>query len=52
MEYLKVCSLAELPNGSQKIVECGAHKVALFHFNIEISAIRSEERRVGKECRL
>lgn len=39
MEYIKVCSLAELPNGSQKIVECGPHKVALFHFNNEITAI-------------
>ena len=39
MEFLKVCSLAELPNGSQKIVQVGAHKVALFHFDNEISAI-------------
>ena len=39
MEFIKVCSLKELPPGSQKIVECGGHKVALFHFNNEITAI-------------
>jgi nitrite reductase/ring-hydroxylating ferredoxin subunit/multimeric flavodoxin WrbA len=39
MAFIKVCSLIELPNGSQKIVQLGPHKVALFHFNNEISAI-------------
>lgn len=39
MEFIKVCSLSELPPGSQKIVQCGAQKVALFHFNNEITAI-------------
>ena len=39
MAFIKVCSLNELPNNSQKIVSLGPHKVALFHFNNEISAI-------------
>ncbi|HEX6848406.1 MAG TPA: Rieske (2Fe-2S) protein, partial [Chitinophagaceae bacterium] len=39
MAFIKVCSFGELPNGSQKIVEVGVHKVALFHFNNEITAI-------------
>ena len=39
MAFIKVCSLSELPNKSQKIVPLGPHKVALFHFNNEISAI-------------
>ena len=39
MDYIKVCSLAELPNDSQKIVQVGVQKVALFHFNNEITAI-------------
>lgn len=39
MDYIKVCSVSELPPGSQKIVECGSHKVALFHFENEITAI-------------
>jgi nitrite reductase/ring-hydroxylating ferredoxin subunit/multimeric flavodoxin WrbA len=39
MDFIKVCSLAELPNDSQKIVQVGPQKVALFHFNNEISAI-------------
>ena len=39
MAFIKVCSLRELPNNSQKIVPLGPHKVALFHFNNEISAI-------------
>jgi nitrite reductase/ring-hydroxylating ferredoxin subunit/multimeric flavodoxin WrbA len=39
MAFIKVCSLSELPNNSQKIVPLGPHKVALFHFNNEISAI-------------
>jgi nitrite reductase/ring-hydroxylating ferredoxin subunit/multimeric flavodoxin WrbA len=39
MAFIKVCSLGELPNNSQKIVPLGPHKVALFHFNNEISAI-------------
>lgn len=39
MEFIQVCSLKELPNGSQKIFQVGVHKVALFHFNNEITAI-------------
>ena len=39
MEFIRACSLSDLPPGSQKIVECGAQKVALFHFNKEITAI-------------
>ncbi len=39
MAYLKVCSTAELPNNSQKIVSLGNKKIALFHFNNKISAI-------------
>ncbi len=39
MEFIKVCSVKDLPPDSQKIVECGVHKVALFHFNNEITAI-------------
>lgn len=39
MGFIKVCSLSELPNNSQKIVPLGPHKVALFHFNNEISAL-------------
>ncbi|MES1219619.1 MAG: Rieske 2Fe-2S domain-containing protein [Bacteroidota bacterium] len=39
MEYIKVCSLSELPNGAQKIADVGSHKVALFHFNNEITAL-------------
>jgi len=39
MAFIQVCSLSELPNNSQKIVPLGLHKVALFHFNNEISAI-------------
>ena len=39
MAFIRVCSLAELPNNSQRIVPLGPHKIALFHFNNEISAI-------------
>ncbi len=39
MAFIKVCSLRELPNNSQKIVDLGPHKIALFHYNNEISAI-------------
>ena len=39
MAFIKVCSLSELPDNSQKIVPLGPHKVALFHYNKEISAI-------------
>jgi nitrite reductase/ring-hydroxylating ferredoxin subunit/multimeric flavodoxin WrbA len=39
MAFIKVCSLSELPDNSQKIVDLGPHKIALFHFNNEISAI-------------
>jgi nitrite reductase/ring-hydroxylating ferredoxin subunit/multimeric flavodoxin WrbA len=39
MAFIKVCSLDELPNNSQKIIQLGVHKIALFHFNNEISAL-------------
>ena len=39
MAFIKVCSLSELPGNSQKIVDLGPHKIALFHYNNEISAI-------------
>ena len=39
MAFIKVCSLGELPDNSQKIVDLGPHKIALFHYNNEISAI-------------
>jgi nitrite reductase/ring-hydroxylating ferredoxin subunit/multimeric flavodoxin WrbA len=39
MAFIKVCSLSELPNNSQKIVPLGPHKIALFHFNNEITAL-------------
>ena len=39
MDYIRVCSIHELPPNSQKIVECGPHKVALFHYENEFSAI-------------
>jgi len=39
MDYINVCPLADLPNDSQKIVQVGAQKVVLFHFNNEITAI-------------
>jgi len=39
MEFIRACSLSELPNNSQKIIQVGIHKVALFHFNNEITAI-------------
>lgn len=39
MNFIKACSLSELPDGSQKIIQVGLHKVALFHFNNEITAI-------------
>ena len=38
MGFIKVCSLTELPNNSQKIVQVGPHKIALFHFHNEITA--------------
>jgi len=39
MAFIKVCSLSDLPENSQKIVPLGPHKVALFHYNQEITAI-------------
>jgi nitrite reductase/ring-hydroxylating ferredoxin subunit/multimeric flavodoxin WrbA len=39
MAFIKVCSLSDLPENSQKIVPLGPHKVALFHYNKEITAI-------------
>ena len=39
MNYVKVCTISDLPKNSQKIVTCGVQKVALFHFNNEITAI-------------
>ncbi len=39
MNYIKICTLHELPNNSQKIVSLGKKKIALFRFNEKISAI-------------
>ena len=39
MAFIKVCLLSDLPENSQKIVPLGPHKVALFHYNQEITAI-------------
>ena len=39
MEYVKVLSLKELPDNSQKIVSILNRKIAIFHFNGKISAI-------------
>lgn len=39
MKFIKACSVAELPHNSQKIVQNGVHKVALFNYNNKITAI-------------
>lgn len=39
MSFTRVCSITEFPNNSQRIVQLGPQKVALFHFNNEITAI-------------
>lgn len=39
MNFIQVCTLKELPDNSQKIVQVGPQKVALFNFNNEITAI-------------
>ena len=39
MEFIKVCTKDELPHNSQKVVNLGKKKIALFHFNKKISAI-------------
>jgi nitrite reductase/ring-hydroxylating ferredoxin subunit/multimeric flavodoxin WrbA len=39
MNYVEVLALADLPPNSQKIVSIGATKIALFHFNSEITAM-------------
>jgi nitrite reductase/ring-hydroxylating ferredoxin subunit/multimeric flavodoxin WrbA len=39
MNYIKVCTKDELPNNSQKIVNLGTLKIALFHYNEKISAL-------------
>ena len=39
MDFIQACTLKELPNDSQKIIQVGTQKVALFHFNNEITAI-------------
>ena len=39
MNYIEVLALSELPSGSQKVVALGATKIALFHFDGEITAI-------------
>jgi nitrite reductase/ring-hydroxylating ferredoxin subunit/multimeric flavodoxin WrbA len=39
MDFIKVASLSELPEGSSKIVKVKNSKVALFHFNGKITAI-------------
>jgi nitrite reductase/ring-hydroxylating ferredoxin subunit/multimeric flavodoxin WrbA len=39
MNFIQVCTLEELPNQSQKIVTIGKRKIALFHYNEQLSAI-------------
>ncbi len=39
MNFIQVCSTEELPNDSQKVVNIGKRKIALFHYNNKISAI-------------
>ncbi len=39
MNFIRVCTLADLPNDSQKIIQLGPQKIALFHFNNEVTAI-------------
>ncbi|MBX7142277.1 MAG: nitrite reductase (NAD(P)H) small subunit [Chitinophagales bacterium] len=39
MNYMEVCSLSDLPAQSQKIVTVGSVKVALFHYNNQITAM-------------
>lgn len=39
MDFIKVASLSELPEGSSKIVKVKNSKVVLFHFNGKITAI-------------
>jgi nitrite reductase/ring-hydroxylating ferredoxin subunit/multimeric flavodoxin WrbA len=39
MDYIKVCTKEELPENSQKIVNLGTDKIALFHYNNKITAI-------------
>jgi nitrite reductase/ring-hydroxylating ferredoxin subunit/multimeric flavodoxin WrbA len=39
MEFINVCPVADLPANSQKIVQVGPQKVALFHYDNEITAI-------------
>ncbi|MFN0204661.1 MAG: Rieske 2Fe-2S domain-containing protein [Bacteroidia bacterium] len=39
MNFVQVCSTEELPNNSQKVVNIGKRKIALFHYNEKISAI-------------
>jgi nitrite reductase/ring-hydroxylating ferredoxin subunit/multimeric flavodoxin WrbA len=39
MDFIQVCTVEELPNDSQKVVNIGNRKIALFHYNKKISAI-------------
>jgi nitrite reductase/ring-hydroxylating ferredoxin subunit/multimeric flavodoxin WrbA len=39
MKFIQVCHTDELPNNSQRIVNIGKRKIALFHFNGKLSAI-------------
>ncbi len=39
MNFAKVCRLSELPPNSRKIIQLGVHKVALFHYGGEITAL-------------
>lgn len=39
MNFLIACNKDELPNNSQKVVNFGNRKIALFHYNSKISAI-------------
>src|SRR5215467_6741328 len=39
MNYIEVCPLSDLPPNSQKIVLLGSTKIALFHYNNQITAL-------------
>lgn len=39
MNFIEVCHKDELPNNSQKIINLGKSKIALFHYNEKITAI-------------
>jgi len=39
MDFIQVCTTQELPDGTQKVVNLGKRKIALFHYNKKISAM-------------